>query len=94
MATTSLKIPDAVKQLAISAAQQQGVTPHAFMVEAIRVMATSAEQRARFIADALASKEEALKSGKGYAAAEVNAYLLERAQGKTPSRPRAKSWRA
>ena len=93
MSTTSLKIPDDVKQLAIAVAQHQGVTPHAFMVDAIRVMATAADKRAEFVAEALASREETLKSGKGYAAADVRTYLLERAQGKNPARPRAKSWR-
>lgn len=93
MSTTSLKIPNEVKQLAITAAQHQGVTTHAFMVDAIRVMATAAEKRAQFVADAVASREETLKSGRGYVAAEVNAYLLERAHGKSSARPRARSWR-
>jgi len=39
MATTSLKLPDEVKQLAVAAAKHQGITPHAFMVDAIRVAA-------------------------------------------------------
>ena len=94
MSTTSLKIPDEVKQLAVMAAQKQGVSPHAFMVDAIRVMAIAANKRAQFVADALASREETLKSGNGYAAADVNAYLIERAQGKNPARPKTASWRA
>ena len=93
MATTSLKIPNEVKQLAIVVAQQQGITPHAFMVEAIRVMATAADKRVQFVADAVTSREETLKSGEGYAASEVHSYLLDRAEGKTPARPRLKSWR-
>ncbi len=91
--TTSLKIPTEVKQFAIVAAQHQGISPHAFMVNAITVMATAANKRAQFVADALASRVETLNSGNGYAAAEVEAYLLERIQGKTPARPRATSWR-
>lgn len=63
------------------------------MVDAITVMATAANKRAQFVADALASRIEILKSGKGYSAADVETYLLERTQGKTPARPRAKSWR-
>jgi hypothetical protein len=31
MSTTSLKLPDDMKQLAAAAARRQGVTPHAFM---------------------------------------------------------------
>jgi len=93
MSTTSLKIPDEVKQLAVAAAQQQGVSAHAFMVDAIRVMATAADQRARFVADATASRNEALQSGRGYTAAEVGAYLKQKVQGKSPVKPRAKPWR-
>ena len=93
MATTSLKLPEDIKQLAVAAAKQQGVTPHAFMVEAIRAAATNAERRAQFVADALASRTEAVKSGKGYAAEEVHAYLQARVQGKPAPKPRAKAWR-
>lgn len=94
MSTTSLKLPEDVKQLVAAAARRQGITPHAFMVDAIRAAATNAEKRARFIADAVASREEAIKSGEGYAADDVHAYLRDRAQGKPASKPKAKSWRA
>lgn len=93
MSTTSLKLPDDVKRLAVSAAKGQGVTPHAFMVDAIRAAAVAAERRATFVADAAASKAEALKSGKGYSAAEVHTYIRARAGGKVVSKPKAKSWR-
>lgn len=94
MSTTSLKLPDDIKQLAVAAAKQQGVTPHAFMVDAIRAAAVAAERRATFVADAAASKAETLKSGKGYSATEVHAYIRARADGKVVSKPRAKSWRS
>lgn len=93
MSTTSLKLPKDIKQLAAAAAKHQGVTPHAFMVDAIRAAATAAEKHASFVSDALASRAEAVKSGKGYLAAEVHAYLRSRAQGKPAAKPRAKSWR-
>lgn len=94
MSTTSLKLPEDVKQLAIAAAKQQGVTPHAFMVDAIRAAATNAEKRAQFIADAVAARKEAVGSGKGYAAEDVHTYLRTRALGKSSPKPKAKSWRA
>lgn len=93
MTTTSLKLPEDVKQLAVAAAKQQGVTPHAFMVEAIRAAAAAAERRAAFVADALVSRGETLESGEGYSAAEVHAYVRARASGKTASKPKAKPWR-
>ncbi|MCH9826249.1 MAG: hypothetical protein K0U79_00755 [Gammaproteobacteria bacterium] len=94
MSTTSLKLPEDVKQLAVAAAKQQGITTHAFMVDAIRTAATNAERRAQFVADAVASRKEAVKSGKGYAADEVHAYLRAQAQGKSASKLKAKTWRA
>ena len=94
MSTTSLKLPEDVKQLALAAAKHRGITPHAFMVDAIRVAATAAEQRAEFVSDAVASRAETIKSGKGFAAAEVHAYLQSWAQGKATSRPKAKAWRS
>lgn len=94
MSTTSLKLPEDVKQLAVAAAKHQGVTPHAFMVDAIRAAATNAERRAQFVADAVASRKEAVKSGKGYVAEEVHAYLRARVQGRSTFKPKAKSWRA
>lgn len=91
--TTSLKRPEDVKQLAVAAAAHQGVTPHAFMVDAIRVAAVAAEKRAAFVADALASRTEAIKSGQGYSAAEVHACMTARASDKTVNKPKAKTWR-
>lgn len=94
MSTTSLKLPDDVKQLAAAAAKHQGVTPHAFMVDAIRTAAVAAEKRAAFVADAVASRSETLKSGKGYSATEVHSYVRARAHGEAVAKPKAKSWRS
>jgi hypothetical protein len=93
MSTTSLKLSDELKERAIAAAQRQGVSPHAFMVNAIDLAATAAEQRARFVADAQSAREKMLKTGKGYDADQVHAYLQARIAGKKPSKPKAKSWR-
>jgi len=57
MSTTSLKLPDKLKQRVIAAARRQGVTPHAFMLNAIAQGATAAEHRARFVAEAGAARK-------------------------------------
>ncbi|MBV6325176.1 CopG family ribbon-helix-helix protein [Duganella violaceipulchra] len=49
MSTTTLKLPDELKQKAVAAAQDLGVTPHAFMVDAIRQATEAAEQRKQFV---------------------------------------------
>ena len=94
MATTSLKLPDEIKQRASTAAQKQGITLHAFMVGAIEQAALAAESRAKFVQEAVDARSEMLKTGKGYAAADVHAHLRGRVAGKKRSRPKAKPWRA
>ncbi len=93
MSTTSLKLPDELKQRAVAIAQAQGISPHAFMVQAIEQAASAAERRSAFVDEARAAREEALASGKGYDADEVHAYLRTRIAGKKATKPRAKSWR-
>lgn len=94
MSTTSLKLPDELKQRAAHAAEQQGKTAHAFMVEAIERAAALAELRSSFVNEAAASYKAAVKSGLGYDADEVTVYIRKRAAGKKAVRPKAKSWRS
>ncbi len=94
MATTSLKLPDEIKQRASTAAQRQGVTLHAFMIGAIEQAALAAETRAQFIQEAVDARSAMLKTGKGYAAGDVHAHLRGRIAGNKRPRPKAKSWRA
>lgn len=93
MSTTSLKLPDDLKQRAARAALDAGLSPHAFMVAAIEQAATLAEQRAQLIADAKAVRDEMRASGKGYAAAEVHAYLKAKVAGRKAAQPRTRAWR-
>ena len=94
MATTSLKLPDDLKQRAIAAAEQQGISPHAFMVSAIEQAASTAELRQRFINDALLARDQMLKTGEAYDADDVRAYIQARIAGQNPQRPVLKKWRA
>ena len=93
MSTTSLKLPEELKQRAVAAAEQQGVSPHAFMVQAIEQAASAAERRAGFVASAQVARDQMLATGKGYDAGEVHAYLKARVAGGKPAKPKAKSWR-
>ncbi len=93
MTTTSLKIPDELKERAIQAAQQQGISPHAFMLGAIEQTVLAAEQRASFVAEALAAEREMLDSGQGFVATDVHRYIKARIAGEKPAPPEAKSWR-
>ncbi|HEY0587686.1 MAG TPA: CopG family transcriptional regulator [Pseudoduganella sp.] len=93
MSTTSLKLPEDLKERAASAAQDLGVSTHAFMVEAIRQATEQTEIRAKFVEAALTARAEMLESGTGYEAHEVRAYLRQRLQDKHTPRPAAKPWR-
>lgn len=94
MATTSLKLPDDVKHRAAAAAKRRGVSPHAFMVEAIRAAAAAAERRAEFVAEAVSARKAMQESGTGYPAADVHAYVRARARGEPAPKPKAKPWRS
>jgi predicted transcriptional regulator len=94
MSTTSLKLSEELKQRAVAAAEKKGVSPHAFMVQAIEQAATAAEQRAGFVSEALATREQMLSTGKGYDAREVHSYLKARISGNKSAKPKARSWQS
>ncbi len=94
MSTTSLKLPEELKARAISAARAKGVTPHAFMLEAIRETTVASEKRARFVADAVATRDRARKTHRGYDADEVRAYFKALVAGKRPRKLKMKTWRS
>jgi predicted transcriptional regulator len=93
MATTSLKLPDELKQRAVSAAQELGISPHAFMVDAIRQAAHAVEQRSRFVAQAREARTEMHQEGLGHDADDVRDYLRRRLKDDQTSRPAKKAWR-
>ncbi|MES2126859.1 MAG: hypothetical protein V4463_06270 [Pseudomonadota bacterium] len=93
MATTSLKLSDELKQRATSAAQEVGMSTHAFMVDAIRRAADAVEERAQFVAQALEAQVDMAETGLGYAADDVHAYLRARLADPEAPRPPAKAWR-
>jgi hypothetical protein len=49
------------------------------------------KQRAAFVADAQAARDQMLTTGKGYDATEVHAYLKSRIAGNKTAKPKAKS---
>ena len=92
MATISLKLPDELKKRAASAAQELDVSPHAFMVDAIRQATHAAEQRSSFVAQAREAKAEMLQEGLGHDANDVRTYLRQRLKDAETSRPAKSPW--
>lgn len=70
-----------------------GQSAHAFMLAAIERQTRFSEQRRIFVADALAAREEAYRSGLGYSASEVHRYMQARARGEEAARPPPRKWR-
>ncbi len=93
MSTTSIKLPPELKKRVTAAAQERGVTPHAFMLGAIEESARAAELRASFVAQAERARKSVLRTGKGYDADQVHAHIRTRLKGQKAVRPRAVSWR-
>ena len=91
-ATTTLKLPDKLKKRIAPLARSARKTPHAWMVEALETLATLAEKRKAFVADALAAEKEVMKTGLVYRAEDVHRYISSRAAGNKAARPKPVKW--
>jgi len=85
--TTTLKLTDDLKARIGPLAEAAGKTTHAWMVEALEAQAALAEMREAFIADAMAAAADVDSGGALYAAEDVHAYIVARAQGRSARRP-------
>ncbi len=93
MVPTTLKLPAELKKRVAALVEGTGKSAHAFMVDAITQQVNLAERRKAFIADAKTAEEDMHRTGKGYPAEDVHAYMGARSQGKMVPRPKAKRWR-
>ena len=91
VSTTSLKLPEEVKLQAMTAAKDMGITPHAFMVEAIKQASTNAELRRLFIEDSNNARNEVLKDSKVYESDKVFKHFKARI-GNKKSTLKASNW--
>jgi predicted transcriptional regulator len=87
-ATTTLKLPDPLKARIAPLAEAAGKTPHAWMVDALEAQVALAEMREAFIAEAEAAAAVTDAGGPLYAAEDVRAYILGRAAGGKPRKPK------
>lgn len=86
--TTTIKLPDDLKERVASAAAASGKTPHAWMVEAIEAQAALAQRRQAFVTSALKAEQEVAEYGLVYDADEVFSYILAKAEGKRAAKPK------
>jgi len=89
MSTTTLKLPQELKERIAAAAADAGKSPHAFMVEALAAQTALAERRRVFVAAAHGAAQEVAQYGLVYDADEVFGYLQEKLKGKRSKRPKA-----
>ena len=86
--TTSLKLPEELKEKISTLAQGVAQTPHAYMVEAIAEKVARDEKRRAFLDDAKRSQEEVDRTGNVYAHEDVMRWFRATASGKKAARPR------
>ena len=91
MSTTSLKLPDALKERIHHFAAESGVSTHAFMVSTLESEIERLEARAEFEASAEAAAADIDAGGPVYELAEVRRHIEAKLRPGTSrsSRPRA-----
>ncbi len=90
MSSTTLKLSETLKSRIAPLAAEAGITPHAWMVNALSAQADLAERRMTFLRDAQAAARAVDAGGEVYAAEAVHDYLRARLAGRAVKRPAAK----
>jgi len=88
-ATTTLKLPEALKKRITPLAEAAGKSAHAWMVEALETQAEAMEKRRAFLESALASEAEVERTGRVYKSDDVLAWFVARSSGKKAPKPRS-----
>lgn len=88
--TTTIRLPEELKERVARAAERAGTTSHAFILDAIAERVDEDELRSDFHAAAEQRYAEIVASGKTIPWSAMRTYLEDRLSGKNPSRPPAK----
>lgn len=86
--TTTLKLPQSLRQRIAPLAQAEGKSAHAWMVEAIASQADAAARRGEFLDQARDRLTRFEQTRAAYRAEDVHRYFLARATGKKAPRPK------
>jgi len=90
-ATTSLKLPDALKMTIAKVAAFEGKTAHALMVDTLQAAMDDALLRQQFYASGEASYQDTLRSNAVFSSADVKPYVMARIAGSSPGRPQTQA---
>jgi predicted transcriptional regulator len=93
IAATSLKLPRKLKLRIERLSKRSGESAHAFMLRALEGHVEAAERYQAFLDEGVRADEAMQRSGLGYAAQDVHAYLAARAEGLAATRPKPLRWR-
>lgn len=86
--TTSLKLPDDLKEKVAELAQGVAQTPHAYMVEAIAEKVGRDERRRDFLDAGLEAQARYKRTGIVYSHKDVMGYVRKLAAGKKARKPK------
>ena len=90
MSTTTIRLPQDLKERVARAARRTGATAHGFIVEAIKEKAEQEERRAEFMDTAERRYAEIVASGKTVSWSEMRRYLKRRLTGAKVARPKSR----
>ncbi len=87
MPTTTIRLPEELKDRVAHAAKRAGMTSHAFILDAIAQRVKQEEQRNDFLDTAERRYAEIVATGKTIPWEEMRTYLENRLAGKKTARP-------
>ena len=90
MPTTTVRLDEQLKARIARAAERSGMTPHAFIVDAIAQTVERAERRDAFHHEAEQRWNEVLAKEETISWSDLRGYLLKRAAGQAPPKPPAR----
>lgn len=90
MSTTTIRLPEDLKSRVAEAAQSEGVSTHAFMVEAIARRTLEREQRDAFIATGVERWQQFVRDGKSVSLTEMRRHVKALASGHGATAPKAR----
>jgi len=90
MTTTTIRLPDELKERVARMAEARGLTPHAFILHAIEERTSEEEEQVAFHALAMERLAEYRASGEAVPWEDARRYLEARAAGRKLAAPKAR----
>ncbi len=92
--TTSLKLPDTLKEQIAQTAAREGKSAHALMIDALQTAMNEASLMHAFHDSALAAYEETVRINKVFRGEDIEAYYLAKMHGETSKKPPRVQWQS